>query len=202
MVAVTLHSTAKCTCICPGERQTFRLVWLCSTEELSVAIDNTETPFGRLPWAEPRCPYVSDHKCCFQPLDVRMHRTVEHIEVLRRWHGCDMSQMHQTGRQANVHLSSASKHSTFALYASLTWVYLPPGLQCDGICEPNSACPAPVFPSRPPLPPYKLEVQRLPRLAEIAVEATPSSAVHAGAATTAGLSIAAVVAVAVGMLYD
>jgi hypothetical protein len=42
----------------------------CSAEELSVAIDNTETPFGRLPWTEPRCPYMSDHKCCFQPLEV------------------------------------------------------------------------------------------------------------------------------------
>jgi hypothetical protein len=45
--------------------------WLRSAAELSVAIDNTETPFGRLPWAEQRCPYVSDHKCCLQPLDVR-----------------------------------------------------------------------------------------------------------------------------------
>ena len=59
--------------------------WLCSAAELSVAIDNTETPFGRLPWAEPRCPYVSDHKCCLQPLDVR---TLLFEEMPESWYNC------------------------------------------------------------------------------------------------------------------
>lgn len=74
--------------------------------------------------------------------------------------------------------------------------------QCDGICEPNSACPAPVFPSRPPLPSYKLEVQRLPRLAEIALEAAPSSAVPTAVEVPSAVVFAAVAAVAIGLLYD
>ena len=74
-------------------------------------------------------------------------------------------------------------------------------MQCDGICEPNSACPVPVFPPRPPLPPYKLEVQRLPRLAEIEVRATPSSAVPT-AVVEAVSTILAAAAFAVQMLYN
>jgi hypothetical protein len=75
-------------------------------------------------------------------------------------------------------------------------------MQCDGICEPNSACPVLVFPPRPPLPPYKLEVQRLARLAEIAVEATPSSAVPMAVKTLAATLLAAAAAVAVNRLHD
>lgn len=64
-------------------------------------------------------------------------------------------------------------------------------MQCDGICEPNSACPTPVFPPRPPLPPYKLEMERLPRLIEVPPHAARSAATHIVLAAGAAVSLVA-----------
>lgn len=66
-------------------------------------------------------------------------------------------------------------------------------MQCEGNCDPDSACAAPVFPSRPPLPPYKLEPLPLPD--DVGPEPSASDANQAASAALVA-AISAVVGLA------